>query len=114
MQVSDEIELVDLNYLMCRGNGDALLVRVDGDSMCDEIADGDYIILSKNMEARNNDIVVCRLDDAFTIKRFRVEDGPRRLFLVPANTEYEPREIIPSDDASIVGVVTHIIHRARR
>lgn len=47
------------------------------------------------------------------IKRFKLNDarGKRGLFLVPANDDYSPRELLPADEAEIVGTVTSIIKR---
>lgn len=111
MSISDEIEYVDLNYLATKGSDNSLICRVDGDSMCDEIADGDYIVISKSKVPENGNIVVAGLNDEFTLKRLKIEEKPRhRLFLVPANAGYEPREVVPADNMKIVGVVTMILH----
>jgi len=68
------------------------LLRVEGMSMQDAgILDGDLLAVHRTPEARNGQIVVARLDDEVTVKRFR-----RRGFLVqliPENIDFEPIEV---------------------
>jgi len=68
------------------------LLRVEGMSMQDAgILDGDLLAVHRTPEARNGQIVVARLDDEVTVKRFR-----RRGFLVqllPENTDFMPIEV---------------------
>lgn len=69
--------------------------------------------LACGVEPKPNQIVVCKLHSGYTIKRFKLNDarGKRGLFLVPANDDYSPRELLPADEAEIVGTVTSIIKR---
>ena len=68
------------------------LLRVTGMSMRDAgILDGDLLAVHRTPEARNGQIVVARLDDEVTVKRFR-QDG-KRVSLLPENPEFEPIEI---------------------
>jgi len=68
------------------------LLRVEGMSMQDAgILDGDLLAVHRTPEARNGQIVVARLDDEVTVKRFR-----RRGFLVqliPENIDFSPIEV---------------------
>ena len=68
------------------------LLRVAGMSMQDAgILDGDLLAVHRTPEARNGQIVVARLDDELTVKRFR-----RRGFLVqlvPENVDFLPIEV---------------------
>jgi repressor LexA len=68
------------------------LLRVEGMSMQDTgILDGDLLAVHRTPEARNGQIVVARVDDEVTVKRFY-----RRGFLVqlaPENIDFEPIEI---------------------
>ncbi len=68
------------------------LLRVKGMSMQDAgILDGDLLAVHRTPEARNGQIVVARLDDEVTVKRFR-----RRGFLVqlvPENIDFSPIEV---------------------
>ena len=68
------------------------LLRVEGMSMQDAgILDGDLLAVHRTPEARNGQIVVARVDDEVTVKRFR-----RRGFLVqlvPENIDFSPIEV---------------------
>ena len=68
------------------------LLRVEGMSMQDAgILDGDLLAVHRTPEARNGQIVVARVDDEVTVKRFR-----RRGFLVqlvPENIDFVPIKV---------------------
>jgi SOS-response transcriptional repressor LexA len=108
-------EEIDLNEFFNVRN--SMLLEVTGRSMEDcGIIEGDAILLSMGASPLNNDIVVVRLDrEEYTVKRWRIDDnwgGQRRLYLVPANHEMEPREIMDTDSCEVVGVVKYIVKRA--
>lgn len=65
------------------------LLRVVGDSMKDAgILDGDLLAVHRASEAFNGQIVVARLRDEVTVKRFRREG--RRVLLTPENPDFAP------------------------
>lgn len=65
------------------------LLRVQGLSMRDAgILDGDLLAVHRTPEARNGQIVVARLDDEVTVKRFQREG--QRVSLLPENPDFEP------------------------
>ncbi len=68
------------------------LLRVQGMSMRDAgIADGDLLAVHRTAEARNGQIVVARLEEEVTVKRF--EQVRHRVWLRPENPDYTPIEI---------------------
>jgi len=68
------------------------LLRVEGDSMRDAgILDGDLLAVHRTPEAQNGQIVVARLDDEVTVKRFK-RNG-HQVSLLPENTEFQPIQI---------------------
>ncbi|MDX1555325.1 MAG: transcriptional repressor LexA [Xanthomonadales bacterium] len=68
------------------------LLRVIGTSMQDAgILDGDLLAVHRTPEARNGQIVVARLDDEVTVKRFKKRG--HRVQLIPENIEFEPIEV---------------------
>lgn len=79
-------------------------LRVQGDSMIDAgIFEHDLIIVRAQETANDGDIVVARVDDETTVKKFRIRpSGP---VLEPANPHYKPIEGVPFD---IVGVVIEL------
>jgi len=74
--------------------GEEFLLRVRGDSMNDAgILEGDYVVVRRQQDARDGDIVVALVGedesaDEATVKRFFRENGSVRL--QPENAAYEP------------------------
>lgn len=65
------------------------LLRVEGQSMRDAgILDGDLLAVHRTPEARNGQIVVARIDEEVTVKRF--EKKGSRVRLIAENPDYEP------------------------
>lgn len=74
------------------------LLRVEGTSMVEcGILDGDLLAVHKTAEARNGQIVVARLGDEVTVKRFYVRG--RRIELCPENPEFSPISVDPKRQA---------------
>jgi repressor LexA len=70
------------------------LLRVRGDSMQDVgILDGDLLAVHKTPEASNGQIVVARIEDEVTVKRFQRTRQRNRVLLLPENADYEPIEV---------------------
>jgi repressor LexA len=68
------------------------LLRVRGMSMRDAgILDGDLLAVHAGPEARNGQIVVARLEDEVTVKRFKRRGN--RVRLLPENPDFEPIEV---------------------
>lgn len=71
------------------------LLRVQGGSMRDAgILDGDMLAVHRTREADNGQIVVARLGDEVTVKRFRRHGRWRhRVQLLPENPDFEPIQV---------------------
>ena len=73
------------------GKGDHYALEIDGDSMMEAgILDGDLLAVHASPEARNGQIVVVRLEDEVTVKRFKRRG--KRVRLLPENPDLEPIE----------------------
>ncbi len=89
--------------------GEEFLLRVKGDSMTGAgILDGDIVVVRKQPDARNGEIVVALVGDdesadEATVKRFFREDG--RVRLQPENDALEP---IYAPHVQILGRVTGV------
>lgn len=65
------------------------LLRVEGNSMLNAgILDGDLLAVHRTPEAQNGQIVVARLDDEVTVKRFKRKG--HQVSLLPENPEFQP------------------------
>lgn len=106
INVASDIERVDMNKLFAGSDDSCLLVRIRGTSMLDVIDDGDWILLSRQMLPRPGEIVVARLGDGYTIKRF--EQDRNGLRLAPSNSDYKTHEITESDEFELLGTVVWV------
>jgi repressor LexA len=92
------------------GDGNLIMLRVVGDSMIDAaIADGDLVVVRRDTDVENGDIVAALIDGAEvegTVKTFKRYAG--HVWLVPHNAAYQP---ILGDDAVIVGKVVAVLRR---
>ena len=68
------------------------LLRVEGDSMRDAgILDGDLLAVHRTPEARDGQIVVARLEDEVTVKRFKRLG--HKVSLLPENPDFQAIEV---------------------
>lgn len=104
-------ECIDLNKKLIRHPEATYFVRVIGDSMIEaRINEGDYLVVDRAVEAKNNDIILAVLNGEITVKRYVVRAS--RCYLIAANPKYPPFEIPPEADFEIWGKVTYIFHPA--
>ena len=86
------------------GDGEHFILLVKGESMIQAgIMDGDYVVVRKQQEANNGDIVVAMIEDSATVKRFYKEHGHFRL--QPENPTMNP---IYTDEITILGKVVSL------
>ncbi|GAB6387063.1 transcriptional repressor LexA [Stutzerimonas marianensis] len=87
------------------------LLRVRGTSMKDiGIFDGDLLAVHTTREARNGQVVVARLDDEVTVKRFKREGN--KVWLLAENPEFAPIEVdLEQQELVIEGLSVGVIRR---
>ena len=87
------------------------LLRVRGMSMKDiGIFDGDLLAVHTTREARNGQVVVARIDDEVTVKRFKREGS--KVWLLAENAEFAPIEIdLEQQELVIEGLSVGVIRR---
>ncbi|MFN3860070.1 MAG: transcriptional repressor LexA [Roseateles sp.] len=85
------------------------LLKVKGMSMKDiGILDGDLLAVQSAREARNGQIVVARVGDEVTVKRF--QRGPDGIRLLPENPDFQPILVNEdSEDFCIEGLAVGLI-----
>ena len=92
-------------------------VRVAGDSL-DRLGftTGDIVAVRHQPEARNGDVVVARIGEEVTLKRFeRVDEHTVEFQPQSTNPEHKPiRADLRTDDVAIVGIVVGAIIGTRR
>ena len=85
------------------------LLRVQGDSMINAgICDGDLLGVHKTTTAQEGQIIIARLDDEVTVKRWQRQS--RLIRLVAANPDYPPLMVDPMrQDFAIEGLAVGVI-----
>ena len=85
------------------------LLRVHGMSMKDAgILDGDLVAVHRTPEVRSRQIIVARLDDEVTVKRYRQTGS--LVELLPENDEFETIKVDLAKQAMVIeGVVVGVI-----
>jgi repressor LexA len=70
------------------------LLSVTGQSMRDiGIMDGDMLAVHNTNTAKNNQVVVARIEDEVTVKRFKKSRSKYQVTLLPENDDYSPIEV---------------------
>ena len=88
-------------------SGEHFALRVRGESMLNAgILPDDLVVVHRQQEVRNGEIVVALFEDEATVKTYQNRDG--HVWLLPENPEYEP---IDGADAQIIGKVVAVVRR---
>ncbi|MBO5478455.1 MAG: transcriptional repressor LexA [Clostridia bacterium] len=89
------------------GNSESFMLTVRGESMIEAgILDGDYILIKRQENANNGEIVVALIEDEATVKTFYKEKDHIRL--QPENSTMDPI-IVP--DCKILGKVAGVFRK---
>lgn len=90
------------------------LLRVNGESMKDiGIMDGDLLAVHKTDRVNNGDIVVARIADDVTVKRYHRKRGSHKVELFPENPEFQVIEVdLKQQDFAIEGLSVGVIRRS--
>ncbi|HZF15670.1 MAG TPA: transcriptional repressor LexA [Steroidobacteraceae bacterium] len=88
------------------------LLKVSGMSMKDAgIHDGDLVAVHRTPEVRNRQIIVARLENEVTVKRYRQEGSV--VWLMPENPDFEPIRVdLKEETLMIEGVVVGVVRRS--
>ncbi|RMJ05836.1 LexA repressor [Marinobacter litoralis] len=88
------------------------LLRVRGMSMKDiGILDGDLLAVHRTQDVQNGQIVIARVGDEVTVKRFRKEGN--KVWLIAENEEFSPIEVdLAEQELFIEGLGVGVIRRS--
>ncbi len=88
-------------------------LRVKGDSMIEAgIFEDDLLAVHRTSDVSNGQIVVARIDDEVTVKRFQRGRNKHQLLLLPENRDYEPIEVdLRERSCTIEGLSVGILRR---
>jgi len=87
------------------------LLQVVGMSMKDAgILDGDLVAVHRTSEVRNRQIIVARLENEVTVKRYKQEGSV--VWLLPENREFDPIRVDLTQQSMLIeGVVVGVLRR---
>jgi len=107
-------EPIDLNKLVFARPSSTFLVRVAGDSMIEAgIRPGDLLVVDRAEQPSLGRIVIAVVNGDCTVKRLgRLPDGA--MALLPENPKYQPVRLGPGVSIEMWGVVTYVLHDARK
>lgn len=89
-----------------KGKDTFFALRIKGDSMIDAaILDGDIVVVEREIEPRNKQIVIALIGEEATCKEFYRKDNGH-VWLLPHNENYQP---IDGNECTILGVVRSVI-----
>jgi len=90
------------------------LLKVRGMSMRDAgILDGDLVAVHRTPEVRNRQIIVARLENEVTVKRYRQEG--HRVWLLPENPDFTPIQVdLREQDLVVEGIVVGVVRDAMK
>ncbi|MGB4414405.1 MAG: translesion error-prone DNA polymerase V autoproteolytic subunit [Paludibacter sp.] len=110
----DYIDLkIDLNTELISNPSSTFYARVKGTSMQDAgIMDGDILVIDKSLEPKDGDTAVCFIDGEFTLKYIKFDTDA--VYLVPANSKFEPIKVTEENNFCIWGIVTYSIKNHKR
>ncbi len=103
----------NLNAMIVDKNANYFMMRVSGDSMIGAgIKNGGFVFVDRNKQAKNNDIVVAKINNELVLKTFqKTEEG---IFLKPENDKYPTLKVKSDDKFEIWGVVANSIYHNPR
>lgn len=88
-------------------SGEHFALRVRGESMLHAgILPDDMVVVHRQQDARNGEIVVALFEDEATVKTLRRKDG--HTWLMPENPDYQP---IDGDHAELLGKVVAVVRK---
>lgn len=103
-------DTMSLDDFLVENPTSTFLLTVNGDSMIDAgILQGDMVLVDRSKSPQNNDIVIARVGNDWTMKFLVKRGNNARFILRPANKAY--RDIHPDDETQIAGVVTSVVRK---
>jgi SOS regulatory protein LexA len=104
----DRSDTMSLDEYLIEKKESSFILEVKGDSMIEEgIKEGDLVIVERQNDAKDGEIVIAEVDGGWTMKYLRKEGG--KVWLEPANKKYKP--IYPENDLRIAAVVKGVVRK---
>ncbi len=105
---AEDMETITLDDWLIGDKTATFMLKVKGESMIDAgIMDGDFVIVERGREPKNNDIVLANIDSGWTLKYYHKDKNG--ISLVPANSKF--KTIFPKQSLEISAVVMSIVRK---
>lgn len=101
---------IDFNELLIDNVASTFVLKAAGESMIDAgIQPGDYLVVNRSREPKNQDIVIMQINNEFTVKRYIKEKG--QIYLKAENSSGLYSDIYPNENDTWItfGVVSFVI-----
>ena len=101
---------IDFNELLIDNVASTFVLKAAGESMIDAgIQPGDYLVVNRSREPKNQDIVIIQINNEFTVKRYVKEKG--QIYLKAENSSGLYSNIYPNENDTWItfGVVSFVI-----
>lgn len=106
------LESITLEEWLVRNPSSTFLIKVVGESMVEAgILPGDFVLVDRSLTPKNNDIVVVRIEDEWTMKYFFKKGN--KILLKPAHPRYPTLNFSSERDIEIFGIVVAVIRKYR-
>lgn len=103
---------IDLNKELIKNPLTTFFGRVTGESMKDAgISPGDVLVIDRSLELTDGRIAVCYVDGNFTVKRIKIDKKKKEIWLMPANSDFEPIKVTEANNFLVWGIVTYIVKK---
>ena len=102
-------ESIDLNKILVKHPDATFYARVKGQSMVSDFMEGDLLVIDRSIEWSDNKVALCYVDNEFTLKRLKIENG--KCYLVPSNEDFPVIEVNDESDVIVWGIVTYSIKK---
>ena len=100
-------ESIDLNKMLIKHPDATFYARVKGQSMVSDFMEDDLLVIDRSLEWSDNKIALCYVNNEFTLKRLKIEDG--KCYLIPSNSDFPIIEVGDENEVVISGIVTYSI-----
>jgi repressor LexA len=103
-------EFIDVPVSLLKPGVNYFALKVRGNSMIEDcILDGDTVVIRKQSNANNGQIVVALVNNDATIKRYYKKKN--RIELHPANPSFDVIIVDPAAEFKILGVLASVIRQ---
>ena len=109
-EAAEDLDLLSLDEYLIEKPNSSFLLKVSGDSLLGlGILPGDLVIIEKKNSAHPEEIVLAQIDNEWTLKIFKKENG--KIFLASANDKYPP--FYPVEELKIFGAVKGVVRKVK-